>query len=75
MPLTGVGREKGERIVVPSRYLDELRQRNDDEIDVLKAFEKAIENDYIHLFPGGTSTQIVNGVVKKELTRALGESA
>ncbi len=66
--------EIGEHIVVPLRYLDELRMRTDDEIDVLKAFEKAMLNEYIHLFPGPKNTVIVNGVVKKELTRALGES-
>ncbi len=58
--------------MIPNRLLDEMRLRSDDEIDVLKAFMKAFENDYIQLFPGHANTQIVNGVVKKELTRSLG---
>ncbi|OAA57981.1 ent-kaurene oxidase [Niveomyces insectorum RCEF 264] len=61
----------GEHIVVPNRYLDELRQRPDEEVDVLTAFMKAMENDYIQLFPGHRNTHIVNSVVKKELTRSL----
>ncbi len=66
------GYATGEHMVVPGRYLDELRGRPDDEIDVLKAFMKVLENDYIQLFPGRRNTSIVNGVVKKELTRNLG---
>ncbi len=61
----------GEHVVVPNRYLEELRQRPDDEVDVLTAFMKAMENDYIQLFPGHRNTRIVNSVVKKELTRSL----
>ncbi len=59
-------------MVVPARYLDELRNRPDDELDVLLAFKKVLENDYIQLFPSRKNTAIANGVVKKELTRSLG---
>jgi hypothetical protein len=51
--------------------LDELRQRPDNEIDVLTAFMKAFENDYTHLFPKHRNTLLVNSVVKEELTRSL----
>ncbi|CAK7237381.1 hypothetical protein SCUCBS95973_009939 [Sporothrix curviconia] len=61
----------GEHVVIPNRYLDELRERPDDEVDVLTAFMKVMENDYIHLFPCHHNTHIANSVVKKELTRSL----
>ncbi|CAK7235002.1 hypothetical protein SBRCBS47491_009142 [Sporothrix bragantina] len=61
----------GEHVIIPNRYLDELRERPDDEVDVLTAFMKVMENDYIHLFPCHHNTRIANSVVKKELTRSL----
>lgn len=38
-------------LIIPERYLDELRQKSDDEIDVLRAFGDMLANDYIKLFP------------------------
>ncbi|KAI1344563.1 ent-kaurene oxidase [Xylariaceae sp. FL0016] len=61
----------GDHIVIPNAYLDELGKRPDDEVDVLTAFSKILENDYIALFPEKRKTDIVNGIVKKDLTRAL----
>ncbi|CAK7202891.1 hypothetical protein SEUCBS139899_005618 [Sporothrix eucalyptigena] len=61
----------GEHVVIPNHCLDELRDKPDDEVDVLTAFMKVMENDYIHLFPCHHNTRIANSVVKKELTRSL----
>lgn len=61
----------GDHIIIPNSFLDHLRQKTDEQIDVTTAFMKLLENDYIHLFPSHHHTHIANSVVKKELTRSL----
>ncbi|KAK3369720.1 ent-kaurene oxidase [Lasiosphaeria ovina] len=62
----------GDHLIVPNCYLDELRRRPDNELDVLKAFEKTFENNHVRLFPSKDKTTIINNVVKVDLTRNLG---
>ncbi|KAG8162698.1 hypothetical protein KVR01_007176 [Diaporthe batatas] len=61
----------GDHLIVPNSYLDELRTRSDDEIDVLKSFTDTFANDHIKLFPPKDRTEVANSVVKVELTRSL----
>lgn len=60
-----------DHLIVPAQYLDELRQKSDDEIDVLTSFEDMLANDHIKLFPPKDRTEVANSVVKVELTRNL----
>ncbi len=58
---------------MPNKYLEELRLVGDDKIDVLTAFAKTFENEYTGLFPNQDKTTMVNSVVKKEITKNLGD--
>ncbi|RYP31688.1 hypothetical protein DL767_005601 [Monosporascus sp. MG133] len=61
----------GDHIIIPSRYLDELRQLPESDLDVLHTFKDTLENDYTGVFPERSRTIIVNNAVKSDLTRAL----
>ncbi|ORY70473.1 ent-kaurene oxidase [Pseudomassariella vexata] len=61
----------GDHVIVPNKYLDELRQRPDSEIDSQHPFNRIFENQYTGVFPTRSNTELVNQVVKAELTRSL----
>ncbi|KAF3766428.1 cytochrome P450 [Cryphonectria parasitica EP155] len=58
----------GDHLIVPNRYLDELRQHPDDEIDVLKSFEDVRPPQK---YTCEKRTEVANSVVKVDLTRNL----
>ncbi|KAK0630464.1 ent-kaurene oxidase [Bombardia bombarda] len=58
----------GERLVIPYSYLEELRQRPDDEINQPKALKLLLEAQYTHLEP---DSPIINHVIRADLTHNL----
>jgi hypothetical protein len=65
----------GEVLVVPASYLDELRSRPDDEVDVVYSLWEMTESRYTDVAFTGRSHQLFAGTVRGELTRRLPQIA
>lgn len=60
----------GERVVLPLRYLEELRLRPDDEIDIYAPMRHFMESKNVG-YGSGTNTDFLSHVIRSALTRNL----
>ncbi|CAN8101114.1 unnamed protein product [Discula destructiva] len=63
--------QDGENVVIPNKYLDEIKTRPDSEIAVLPAAIRNFESKYTHLYPPKEDFELVIAVARVELTRRL----